>query len=97
MELRASFNMAVGFFELIVFGSDCVLCDCVCAVLLPVALTYLLSPDNEIPLYLKDCYPSFQNHIVLMIRNLIISNVIHGDFVHFSLYLNMSLSNSFPS
>lgn len=28
-------------------------------VILPVALTYLLPADDEIPLYLKDCYPLF--------------------------------------
>lgn len=55
--------LAVGFFGLIVFGfGDDSLQETpgVCnPVLLPVALTYLSSAGDEIPLDLKDCYPLF--------------------------------------
>lgn len=67
-------------------------------VLLPVALTYLLPADHEIALHLKQFTPSFQNHLVLMIRNFL-SRVIHGYLVHFSLLhiFHISPCNSFPS
>lgn len=54
--------LAVGFFG---FGGNSLqerpgVCN---PVLLPVALTYLLSAADEIPLYLKDCYPlSAESH-----------------------------------
>lgn len=91
--------LVVQFFGLIVWLFAEETCCCV------QSCTFACGPDIPFTSWSWDCTsfkrlftPSFQNHLVLMIRNLL-SRVIHGYLVHFSLFhiFHISLCNSFPS